>query len=97
MKLYHWCHTIGYHNGVTEGFFAPNDMEAKRIVDAATSADRWKKPWRKRSPDFDEYVKYRADGRNTEYENQEYIILFKCPQYQCEACLSDASSGIRST
>lgn len=77
-QLYHWCHTRGSHHGVTEGFFAENDREAKHIVEAATSAHRWNKPWQKQNPDIDEYVKYRRDG--------ESIKLSKCPGLSCPAC-----------
>lgn len=88
-QLYHWCHTKGSHRGVTEGFFAENDMEAKRIVETATSANRWKKPWQKQNGDFDGYVKHRGDGRSMEYENQELIKLFKCLGVRCWACRSN--------
>ena len=82
-QLYHWCHTRGSHHGVTEGFFAKNDREAKHIVEAATSAHRWNKPWQKQNPDIDEYVKYRGDG--------ESIKLSKCRGVPCGACLANAS------
>ena len=84
--LYHWSHTKGSHHGVIEGFYAENDKEAKRIVEAATSADRWHKPWRKPYPDFDEYIKHRGDGRSRDYENQEFITLSKCPGVRCGTC-----------
>lgn len=82
-QLYHWCHTRGSHRGVSEGFFAENDREAKHIVEAATSAHRWKKPWQKQNPDIDEYVKYRGEG--------ESIKLSKCRGVPCGACLANAS------
>ncbi|MYA57745.1 hypothetical protein F4X88_15780 [Candidatus Poribacteria bacterium] len=82
-QLYHWCHTRGSHHGVIEGFFAENDKEAKHIVEAATSAHRWNKPWQKQNPDIGEYVKYRGDG--------ESIKLFKCRGVPCGACLANAS------
>ena len=84
-QLYHWCHTKGSRHGITEGFYAENDREAKRIVEAATSADRWNKPWQKQNPDIDEYVIYRGGG--------ESIKLSKCRgvRVPCGACLANAS------
>ena len=77
-QLYHWCHTRGSHHGVTEGFLAENDREAKGIVEAATSAHRWNKPWQKQNTGIDEYVIYRGNG--------ESIKLSKCPGLSCPAC-----------
>ena len=77
-QLYHWCHTRGFHHGVTEGFLAENDREAKDIVEAATSAHRWNKPWQKQNPGIDEYVIYRGDG--------ESIKLSKCLGLSCPTC-----------
>lgn len=77
-KLYHWCHTRGSHHGVTEGFFAENDTEAKHIVEAATSAHRWNKSWQKQNSGINEYVIYRGDG--------ESIKLSKCLGLSCPAC-----------